>query len=187
MNNIKDLDPVIDALFDLEYRVDKMAGDFHSGNTIPVYPDYLDYFLSDDPEKQAKAQKMRKVGKTLGLSLLYVPSRMSAVYTLVNEGQMSGTEREISLFVNKWYDGVAVFEKNLQNYLKYTRKTGWIITSLGKPFQVPDIKLKYNEQNSGFISKAKKTALNIPIQHLGAQQVILINDQIFKYKNTKKI
>jgi len=171
---------LIDKINKMDRQPDPLAGDMHSANASVVFPDFIDNFTSGNE----KASKQRKIGKVMGLSLMYQDKLgLSPAYTVhYNEG-IGETVDEALALTTKWYAGVPTFTNSIKQIMDRAKQTSKTYNLFGEVFTIPDC----DHKNDFWKRKAMKKAINIPIQSSGSVQTKMMVERIVSFIETYRL
>jgi len=181
-----DIRPFIESLKEIELKDDPKLGDFHAANTTSIYPEEYDVAIKDDPKE---AKKLRGIGKTVGLSLLYGGSE----YTVSDK--LGITMAEATPIITKFYANLPTLQKFHKYQKSYADKHQRSKNIFGGIRYLPGIELDrskmrdHEERKKAFSmrSKMQRLALNAPIQSASSLQIMFIILAMSKYIETNKM
>ena len=182
-----EISEITESLLDYEYREPLLPiGDFHAINTYAIYSDEYTDSMKEDPKE---AKRLRGVGKTVGLSLMYGGTE----YTVSDK--LGITMDEATPIVEKFYSGVPTlkrFHTGQQNFAKKNRYTPnifggkrylpHIVVDRSKIQSDKDRKMAYS-----LMGKMMRLALNAPIQSASAVQILLIIMAVNKFIESNRL
>ena len=183
------LDRIINRISTEEFNIDEVSSDWHGVNTNAVFPKYDALARSSVKEDKKEAKLLRKVGKVIGLSLLYQSSQGAAGYTI--HADLGITPDEAQLHADRWYKGVATFSNSVKAIINNTKTNGTTKTSFNRTRFLPDIDGAPDKHggkpNNKLINYNKRLAINFPVQSVGADQIKLMLSNVGKFIDNNRM
>lgn len=183
------LDRIVNRISSENFEVDEVSSDWHGVNTNAVFPKYDGLARSSVKDDLKEAKSLRKVGKVIGLSLLYQSSQGVAGYTI--HGDLGLTPEQAQLYTDKWYKGVSTFSNSVKSIINNTKNTGSTKTSFNRVRFLPDIDgapdRNGGRPNNKLINYNKRLAINFPVQSVGADQIKLMLSNVNKFISNNRM
>lgn len=161
-------------------ELDPYTGDFHSANTAAVFPEFDKLFrggAGGDVDSERKATKLRKIGKVIGLSLLFQARLSSAGYTIHYNSGVGDSPDEASRFASAWYANVPEFVESTSRFKNLAKLKGYSHTMIGNRRYIP---IAQQSENRKLQDKGLGYAINMPIQGSGAVQSKFMLHELLK-------
>lgn len=172
-----------------KFEVDEVSSDWHGVNTNAVFPEYNKLARSENKDDRKKTKSLRKIGKVIGLSLLYQSSQSAAGYTIHSD--LGLTPEQAQIHADKWYKGVPTFSKSIKNIINNCKKNGITKTSFNRVRFLPDINgapdRNGGRPNNKLINYNKRLAINFPVQSVGADQIKLMLLNVGKFIDNNRM
>lgn len=183
------LDRIIKRISTEIFEVDEVSSDWHGVNTNAVFPKYDALARSSNKDELKEAKTLRKVGKVIGLSLLYQSSQGAAGYTI--HADLGLTPEQAQTHADKWYKGVSTFSNSVKSIINNTKNNGTTKTSFNRVRFLPDIDGAPDKNggrpNNKLINYNKRLAINFPVQSVGADQIKLMLSNVGKFVDENRM